>query len=79
MAEIDIEFAPMQESTVRWVDELLKACKMFGIDYYNANLIERSFAEAVARKNYELKYGVNGAENQAAAPFLGIKRASNAS
>ena len=75
--EPEIEFAPMKEETVNWIDELLDTCRRFGIDYYKATDRERVFAEEVARKNYALKQAdKTGAGYELVMPFMGIKRAA---
>ena len=79
MIEHDIEYAPMDSSTIEWVEELLSTCRMFGIDYYKANEKERVFAEEVARKNYMLKQArANRISFEVITPFMKIKRAVNA-
>ena len=50
--DFDIDFSPMSDETMSWLDELLITCKRFHVDYYNASEKDRAFVEAVARKNY---------------------------
>ncbi len=53
--DFDIDFSPMSDETMSWLDELLMTCKRFNVDYYNASEKDRTFVEAVARKNHGLK------------------------
>lgn len=48
--DFDIDFSPMSDETMSWLDELLMTCKRFHVDYYNASEKDRIFVEAVARK-----------------------------
>ena len=57
--DFDIDFSPMSDETMSWLDELLMTCKRFHVDYYNASEKDRAFVEAVARKNYGLKQARN--------------------
>ena len=78
-SKTEIEFAPMKEETIQWVEELLDTCRRFGIDYYKANEREKNFAEEVARKNFALKQAeITGKDFEKVTPFMGIKRAVNA-
>ncbi|MDY2683056.1 MAG: hypothetical protein SOV54_10060 [Faecalibacterium prausnitzii] len=74
--DFDIDFSPMSDETMSWLDELLMTCKHFNVDYYNASEKDRAFVEAVARKNYGLKQAhANGKAASTVAPFFGIHRA----
>lgn len=74
--DFDIDFSPMSDETMSWLDELLMTCKRFHVDYYNASEKDRAFVEAVARKNYGLKQARNsGKPASTVAPFFGIHRA----
>lgn len=74
--DIDIVFSPMSDETMSWLDELLTTCKRFGVDYYNASEKDRTFVEAVARKNYGIKQAkMNGVSVSTVEPFFGIHRA----
>lgn len=74
--DFDIDFSPMSDETMSWLDELLMTCKRFHVDYYNASEKDRTFVEAVARKNYGLKQAhANGKAASTVAPFFGIHRA----
>ena len=74
--DFDIDFSPMSDETMSWLDELLITCKRFHVDYYNASEKDRAFVEAVARKNYGLKQARNsGKPASTVAPFFGIHRA----
>ena len=35
--DFDIDFSPMSDETMSWLDELLMTCKRFHVDYYNAS------------------------------------------
>ena len=74
--DFDIDFSPMSDETMSWLDELLMTCKRFHVDYYNASEKDRAFVEAVARKDYGLKQARNsGKPASTVAPFFGIHRA----
>ena len=74
--DFDLDFSPMSDETISWLDELLMTCKHFNVDYYNASEKDRAFVEAVARKNYGLKQAyANGKTASTVAPFFGIHRA----
>ena len=42
--DFDIDFSPMSDETMSWLDELLMTCKRFHVDYYNAS--EKLWLEA---------------------------------
>ena len=67
--DFDIDFSPMSDETMSWLDELLMTCKRFHVDYYNASEKDRAFVEAVARKNYGLKQARNSGK-----PHLPLRR-----
>lgn len=74
--EIDFAFSPMSDETMAWLDELFSTCKQFGVDYYHASEKDRTFVEAVARKNYGLKQAqAVGKPASTVEPFFGIHRA----
>ena len=74
--DFDLDFSPMSDETMSWLDELLMTCKHFNVDYYNASEKDRAFVEAVARKNYGLKQAyANGKTASTVAPFFGNHRA----
>lgn len=62
--DFDLDFSPMSDETMSWLDELLMTCKHFNVDYYNASEKDRAFVEAVARKNYGLKQGLRQWKNR---------------
>ena len=69
--DFDIDFSPMSDETMSWLDELLMTCKHFNVDYYNASEKDRAFVEAVARKNYGLKQAhANGKAASTVEPSL---------
>ncbi len=35
--DFDLDFSPMSDETMSWLDELLMTCKHFNVDYYNAS------------------------------------------
>lgn len=76
---MDFELSMATSNNVEWATELLKTCKRFGIDYYHGTPEEKFFCEEVAKKNYECSRALKEGKTLAAvAPFLGIKRATNA-
>ena len=69
--DFDLDFSPMSDETMSWLDELLMTCK-----HFNVSEKDRAFVEAVARKNYGLKQAyANGKTASTVAPFFGIHRA----
>ena len=74
--DFDIDFSPMSDETMSWLDELLMTCKPLPVDSYHAPDTPPPFVEAVARKNYGLKQARNsGKPASTVAPFFGIHRA----
>ena len=35
--DFDLDFSPMSDETMSWLDELLMTCKHFYVVYYNAS------------------------------------------
>ena len=62
--DFDLDFSPMSDETMSWLDELLMTCKHFNVDYYNASEKDRAFVEAVARKKLWSETGLRQWKNR---------------